>query len=100
MNTITTGHVQAFQFVRSPQYDNVTLASCTINGEPGVAIVMIERLDEDRMGVMPLFVALTPSMEVDFPSYGSASGSGDGGPSDPREAFEAIAPSVTTPAPQ
>ena len=99
MNTITTGHVQAFQFVRSPQYENVTLASCTINGEPGVAIVMIEQIDDDRMGVMPLFVALTPTMEVEFPQYGQRSGGGGGGPRDPREAFEVNASDMTTPAP-
>jgi hypothetical protein len=98
MNTITTGHVQAFQFVRSPQYDNVTLASCTINGEPGVAIIMLERIDDDSMGVMPLFVAITASMDIDFPGQGRYSGGG-GGPTDPREAFEANAPSVTAPAP-
>ena len=100
MNTITTGHVQAFQFVRSPQYDNVTLLSCTINGEPGVAIVMLDRIDDDRMGVMPLFVAITASMEVDFPGE-RRSGNGDGGgPTDPREAFEANASSMTAPMPQ
>lgn len=99
MNTITTGHVQAFQFVRSPQYDNITLASCTINGEPGVAIIMLERIDDDRVGVMPLFVAITASMDVDFPDHGRYSGGGGGGPIDPREAFEANAPSVTAPAP-
>jgi hypothetical protein len=100
MNTITTGHVQAFQFVRSPHYENVTLASCTINGEAGVAIVMVEQIDDRHMGVMPLFVALTPSMEIDFPGYGAGSGDGgEGGPKDPREAFEANAPSVTKPEP-
>jgi len=99
MNTITTGHVQAFQLVRSPQYDNVTLAACTINGEPGVAIVMLDRIDDDRMGVMPLFVALTASMEIEFPGYGQGSGDG-GGPTDPRKAFEVNAPGVTAPAPK
>jgi hypothetical protein len=100
MNTITSGHVQAFQFVRSPHYDNVTLTSCTINGEPGVAIVILDRIDEDHMGVMPLFVALTPSMEIDFPGYGRRSGGEGGGPTNPRETFQATASGVTVPAPR
>ena len=39
-SNITPGHVRAFQAVTSQLYDNVTLWSCRINGEPGVAIVM------------------------------------------------------------
>ena len=39
-SNITPGHVRAFQAVTSQLYDNVTLWSCRIDGEPGVAIVM------------------------------------------------------------
>lgn len=89
MSYITPGHVRAFQAIRSPLYDNVTLASCTINTEPGVAIVMVEEVGEGKIAVMPLFVSITSSMEVDFPEMvGSDSGEG-GGPKTPREAFAA-----------
>jgi hypothetical protein len=45
-------------------HDNITLSSCTINGEPGVAITMIDEVGEGKVAIMPLFVALTPSMEL------------------------------------
>jgi hypothetical protein len=89
MSFITPGHVRAFQAIRSQLYDNVTLASCKINGEPGVAIVMIEHAGENKIGVMPLFVALTDSMEIEFIGFGSSGGEEGGGPKDPREDFEA-----------
>jgi hypothetical protein len=63
-NNITPGHVTAFQIVRS--YDNITLTSCTINDEPGVAIVAVDQAKNGKVAVMPLFVALTPNMKVDF----------------------------------
>jgi hypothetical protein len=34
--------VRVFQAVRSQLYDNITLPSCSINGEPGVAIVTVD----------------------------------------------------------
>jgi hypothetical protein len=86
---ITPGHVRVFQAIRSPFYDNITLTSCWINGEPGVAIVMVEEAGEGKVGVMPLFVAITPGMELVL--HGErCSGGGEegGGPKDPREDFE------------
>jgi len=88
MTNITSGHVRAFQAVRSQLYDNITLASCTINGERGVAIVMMDEIGEGKIAVMPLFVAITPGMEITFPGE-QESHSGGGGPKTPREAFEA-----------
>lgn len=88
MNYITPGHVRAFQMVCSPLYDNITLASCRINGEPGVAIVVVDEAGEGKMAVMPLFVAITPGMKLTFPGEGAGSSSG-GGPTHPREAFVA-----------
>jgi hypothetical protein len=88
MSNITPGHVRVFQAVRSQLYDNITLASCTINGEPGVAIVMVDEAGKGKVGVMPLFVAITPSMELAFAGE-QESGGGGGGPKDPREAFQA-----------
>jgi hypothetical protein len=67
MSFITPGHVNAFHAVRSQLYDNITLTSCRINGEPGVAIIMLDHVGEGKVAVMPLFVALTKSMELEFP---------------------------------
>ena len=97
MTNITSGHVRAFQAVRSQLYDNITLASCTINREPGVAIVMMDDAGENKIAVMPLFVAITPGMELTFPGEDDSDGGG-GGPKNPREAFEANK-TVTSPTP-
>ncbi len=88
MNYITPGHVRAFQAVRSQLYDNITLASCAINGDPGVAIIMIDEAGEGKVAVMPLFVAITPQMDIAFPGEAD-SDSGGGGPKNPRNAFAA-----------
>ncbi|HTT82014.1 MAG TPA: hypothetical protein VMF67_00885 [Rhizomicrobium sp.] len=106
MSYITPGHVNAFQAVRSQLYDNITLASCTINREPGVAIVMVDHVGEGKVAVMPLFVAITPSMEIDFPEQRDSDGGGGGGPKDEKEQErEAQRPStaheeVTRPSPR
>ena len=98
MNNITSGHVQAFQAVRSQLYDNITLASCAINGDPGVAIVMVDEVGEGKVGVMPLFVAITSNMEISFTGE-TDSGEGGGGPKNRcREAFQANK-TITCPAP-
>jgi hypothetical protein len=99
MSNITPGHVRAFQAIRSQLYDNVTLANCTIDGHPGVAIVMIEHAGEDKIAVMPLFVAITDQMEIDFPGEFESSGGGGGGPKNPREEFAANK-AATIPAPR
>jgi hypothetical protein len=75
---ITPGHVRAFQAVRSQLHDNIVLWSCGINGEPGVAIVMVDYPGEDKLAVMPLFVAITPGMELTFEDEQLGSGSGGG----------------------
>ncbi len=79
-SNITPGHVRAFQAVTTQLYGEVTLWSCSINGEPGVAIVLAEHVGEGKIGVMPLFVAITPGMKIAFDSE-QGGGSGDeGGP--------------------
>ena len=98
MSNITPGHVRVFQAIRSQLYDNITLASCTINGEPGVAIIMVDEVGEGKVAVMPLFVAITPTMEISFPGESDSSGGG-GGPKNPLEAFDANK-SVTNPSPR
>jgi hypothetical protein len=76
---ITPGHVRAFQAVTTQLYGEVTLASCLINRKPGVAIVLMEHVGEGKVGVMPLFVAITEDMDIAF--EGQAGGdSGGGGP--------------------
>lgn len=77
---ITPGHVRAFQAVTSRLYDNITLWSCRINGEEGVAIVMVDHAGENSLAVMPLFVAITPSMEIMFERPREVDGGGGGGP--------------------
>lgn len=99
MNNIPPGHVRAFQAVRSPLYDNITLASCTIDDEPGVAIVMVDEAGEGTIAVMPLFVAITPGMRLTFPGEGGERGGSGGGPKTPREAFAANK-AATRPAPR
>ena len=96
MGNITPGHVRVFQAVRSQLYDNITLASCTINGEPGVAIVMVDYTGENTVAVMPLFVAITEGMKLDFPGEGD--GESGGGPKEAREAFEDGKEEATRPA--
>ncbi len=97
MSNITPGHVRVFQAIRSQLYDNITLASCQINGDPGVAIVMIDEVGEGRVAVMPLFVAITENMRIVFSSEGG--GDDGGGPKNPRDEFKADSRTVTTPAP-
>jgi hypothetical protein len=84
---ITPGHVRAFQAARSQLYDNIVLWSCRINGEPGVAIVMVDYPGENRPAVMPLFVAITPGMELTFEDEQSGSGSGSGPRRSTRQEF-------------
>ena len=50
---ITFGHVRAFQAVTTQLYGEVTLASCRINGEPGVAIVLVEHVGEGKSSSCP-----------------------------------------------
>ena len=95
MSFITPGHVNAFQAIRSQLYDNITLTSCLINGEPGVAIVMMEHVGEGKVGVMPLFVAITAGMKLVF--QGEEEGEGGGGPKDAKEAFEDSKEEATRP---
>ena len=81
---ITPGHVRAFQAVTTQLYGEVALASCRVNGEPGVAIVLIEHVGEGKLAVMPLFVAITKDMELAF----EGETGGDGGAGGPRREFK------------
>ena len=81
---ITPGHVRAFQAVTSQLYGDVTLASCLINGKPGVVIVLVDHVGEGKVAVMPLFVAITEDMETVFEGQSESSGGGGG----PRRGFK------------
>ena len=94
-SNITPGHVRAFQAVTSQLYGEVTLWSCRINGEAGVAIVLAEHVGEGKIGVMPLFVAITESMEIEFDNEGAGGGGDGGGPQrEFRENAEITQPSL------
>jgi hypothetical protein len=97
MSHITPGHVQAFQMVRSPHYDNITLASCRVNGEPAVAIVMSEFVGEGKVGVMPLFVSITERMKLEFAGLAERQRGAGRGPKHPAAAFHVNKESVTEP---
>ncbi|GLR86534.1 hypothetical protein [Bradyrhizobium iriomotense] len=90
---ITPGHVRAFQAVTTQLYGEVTLASCRIDGKPGVAIVLMEHVGEGKVGVMPLFVAITENMNIVFAGEAEGDGGEGGGPA---RGFKA-AKNVTTP---
>lgn len=82
---ITPGHVRAYHMLTSSLYeDNLTLTSCWIDGEPGVAIALVERIAEDKVSVMPLFVAVTSKMNLEFVGGQEAGGDSDEG-GGPRE---------------
>lgn len=94
MNNITPGHARVFKALRSQQYKNIFLESCTVNGEPGVCIVMVDLAGEGKVALMPLFIAVTFEMEIDFPRFGKKwrGKRGGGGPKRPRENAEPIKP--------
>jgi hypothetical protein len=96
---ITPGHVRAFQAITSRLYDNITLWSCRINGEPGVAIVMVDHAGENSIAVMPLFVAITPGMEIAFEGGRAVGGGEEGGPTRAQE-FAVNKEAMTTPYPR
>jgi hypothetical protein len=73
---ITPGHVRTFQAVTTQLYGEVTLASCHINGEPGVATVLMEHVGEGML----LFVAITEDMNIVFESQFGGEGGEGGGP--------------------
>ena len=52
-----------FEALVSGDYCNFALFSCFVNGEPGAAIVDVNR-DGDGYVIRPLFVSVTPSMTL------------------------------------
>jgi hypothetical protein len=98
-SNITPGHVRAFLAITSGLYDNITLWGCRINGEPGVAIVMVDQPTRRKLAVMPLFVAITPGMEIEFDGARDAGGGGEGGPERTKQEFAINKEQMTGPDP-
>lgn len=96
---ITPGHVRAFQAVTTQMYGDVTLASCRINGEGGVAIVLVQHAGENKVAVMPLFVAITPGMGVVFEGEDDSDGGGGGPKRSTKQEFAITRDVMTGPNP-
>jgi hypothetical protein len=60
---ITADHRAAFEALVSGDYANFALFSCYANGEPAAAIVAVNK-DGDDFAITPLFVSITPSLEL------------------------------------
>lgn len=60
---ITQAHRDAFEALTSGRYENFALFSCQVGGEPASAIVAITPDGEDYT-VTPLFVSITPGMDL------------------------------------
>lgn len=60
---ITDQHVSAFEALTSGEYRNFALFSCRVNGEPAAAIVAVNEADGEFQ-ITPLFVSVTPDMEL------------------------------------
>jgi hypothetical protein len=61
MTNITAEHRTVFEALTSGAYGNFALFSCFVNGQPGTAIVAVNR-EGEQYTVTPLFVAVTPAM--------------------------------------
>ena len=60
---ITQEHRAAFEALTSGDYVNFALFSCFVNGEPAAAIVAVNQ-DGDNFNITPLFVSVTPSLQL------------------------------------
>jgi hypothetical protein len=95
---ITREHRYFYEAITSGRYDNITLWSCHINGEPGVAIVAMDQSRPNKLAVMPLFVAITPGMEISFDDAQESGGS-EGGPKPTQQEFAINKDMITGPDP-
>jgi hypothetical protein len=84
-SNITPGHVRAFQALTTGSFGEITLSSCTINGDPGVAIIALQHVGEGKVAVCPLFVAITEGMKILFPEEERGGRGGGGGPKSPEK---------------
>ena len=63
MTNITAEHRAAFEALTSGRFNNFALFSCFVNGEPAAAIVSVNR-DGEEYTITPLFVSVTPSLQM------------------------------------
>lgn len=61
---ITPAISEVFNALRNPEYSNFALFSCFVNGQPAAAIVAINRADGGQFDITPLFVSITPEMDL------------------------------------
>jgi hypothetical protein len=85
-------HMMSFMSLTSGHGENFGLVDCFIGETPSVAIAMFQTQGATTH-VMPLFVALTPDMDMTYPDRTAESGDagGEGGPDRDRTAREFIA---------
>lgn len=58
-------HRHVFNALTSGQYHNFALFSCTVNGEPAAAIIVVGQGGKgkgEEVRITPLFVSVTPGM--------------------------------------
>jgi hypothetical protein len=60
---ITDDHQRAFRALTSGEHGNFALFSCFLNGEPASTIVAVVPAGES-FDIVPLFVSVTPSMDL------------------------------------
>ena len=84
---ITPADVTNFLAVTSRTHgETIRLASCKIDGQPGVAIVRLNRVSEHHAVLVALYVAITSAMEIDIGGIRRASrGDDDGRPKTPEQ---------------
>ncbi len=63
MTNISAAHRNAFNAMCSGRYKNFCLFSCFLDGEPAAAIAAVTS-DGDGFKVTPLFVSVTPGMDL------------------------------------
>lgn len=60
---ITPEIEEEFEALCSGKYDNFALFSCFLDGEPTVAVVTVNK-DNEQFEIQPLFVRVTPKMKL------------------------------------
>jgi hypothetical protein len=69
----TANHRAVFETLISGDYAKFAVFSCFVNGEPGAAIVAVNR-DGDFYAITPVFVSITPSITLTDHDGQTASG--------------------------
>jgi hypothetical protein len=73
-------HIMSFEALTSGKSESFGMIDCFVGKTPSVAIAMFRQVGE-RIEVMPLFIALTPDLDVSYPDRAGDGDSGEeGGP--------------------